>query len=112
MSRRAKGEGCIRKRKDGRWEGLYTVGYNVRTGKIVRKSVYGKTQAEVRDKLAKAIREYLGSAYKAPSVSQPTSQPAASGKLYRVQVGAFAVNSNAEKLQKDLKAKGYSAIIV
>jgi len=47
MSRRAKGEGCIRKRKDGRWEGLYTVGYNVRTGKIVRKSVYGKTQAEV-----------------------------------------------------------------
>lgn len=60
MSRRAKGEGCIRKRKDGRWEGLYTVGYNVRTGKIVRKSVYGKTQAEVRDKLAKAIREYRG----------------------------------------------------
>lgn len=61
---------------------------------------------------AKAILEYLGIAYKAPSASQSTSQPAASGKLYRVQVGAFAVKANADKLQKDLKAKGYSAIIV
>lgn len=33
-------------------------------------------------------------------------------KLYRVQVGAFAVKANAEKLQAELKAKGYSAIIV
>ena len=33
-------------------------------------------------------------------------------KLYRVQVGAFAIKANAEKLQKELKAKGYDAILV
>lgn len=32
-------------------------------------------------------------------------------KLYRVQVGAFSVRENAEKLKKELIAKGYSAII-
>ena len=32
-------------------------------------------------------------------------------KLYRVQVGAFANRSNAEKLLAELKAKGYSAFI-
>ena len=32
-------------------------------------------------------------------------------KLYRVQIGAFANRSNAEKLLSELKAKGYSAFI-
>lgn len=31
--------------------------------------------------------------------------------LYRVQVGAFSVKSNADKLDSELKAKGYSTII-
>ena len=31
--RRANGEGNIRKRKDGRWEGRYTVGHDPETGK-------------------------------------------------------------------------------
>lgn len=31
--------------------------------------------------------------------------------LYRVQVGAFGVKANAEKLKKDLEAKGYQAYI-
>ena len=31
--------------------------------------------------------------------------------LYRVQVGAFSVKANAEKLKKDLEAKGYQAYI-
>ena len=34
-----------------------------------------------------------------------------SKKLYRVQVGAFANRENAEKLSKELRAKGYSTII-
>jgi N-acetylmuramoyl-L-alanine amidase len=34
------------------------------------------------------------------------------GKLYRVQVGAFKDKSNAERLAKELKDKGYPAIIV
>ena len=33
--RRANGEGNIRKRKDGRWEGRYTAGYDPKTGKRI-----------------------------------------------------------------------------
>ena len=33
--RRANGEGNIRKRKDGRWEGRYTAGYDPETGKRI-----------------------------------------------------------------------------
>ena len=43
--RRANGEGNIRKRKDGRWEGRYTVGRDPETGKAIIKNVRGKTQA-------------------------------------------------------------------
>ena len=53
--RRANGEGNIRKRKDGRWEGRYTVGLDAGTGKAIIKSVLSKTQAEVKEKLKKAI---------------------------------------------------------
>ena len=55
--KRANGEGNIRKRKDGRWEGRYTAGYDEKTGKRIIKSVLGKTQAEVKEKLARAITE-------------------------------------------------------
>ena len=51
--RRANGEGSIRKRKDGRWEGRYTAGYD-ENGKRVMKNVLGKTQAEVKAKLREA----------------------------------------------------------
>ena len=60
MSKRANGEGNIRKRPDGKWEGRYV--YN---GK--RYSVYGKTQAEVRKKLTEAQAQIDGGAYIAPS---------------------------------------------
>ena len=50
-SRRASGEGNIRKRKDGKWEARYTLGFHPGTGKQIRKSVYGNTQAEVVKKL-------------------------------------------------------------
>ena len=43
--RRANGEGNIRKRKDGRWEGRYTAGYDPESGKRIIKNVLGKTQA-------------------------------------------------------------------
>ena len=44
--KRANGEGNIRKRKDGRWEGRYTAGYDSNTGKRVIRNVLGKTQVE------------------------------------------------------------------
>ena len=61
--RRANGEGNIRKRKDGRWEGRYTVGHDPETGKAIIKNVLGKTQAEVKEKLKKAIEENVGIDY-------------------------------------------------
>ena len=54
--RRANGEGNIRKRKDGRWEGRYTAGYDA-NGKVITKNVLGRTQAEVKDKLRNAIED-------------------------------------------------------
>lgn len=54
--RRANGEGSIRKRKNGRWEGRYTAGYD-RQGKRIVKNVLGKTQAEVKEKLKRALEE-------------------------------------------------------
>lgn len=39
-------------------------------------------------------------------------QPTESGKIYRVQVGAYSVKANAENMAKKLKADGYDAIIV
>ena len=58
--RRANGEGNLRKRKDGRWEGRYTAGRDPETGKAIYKSVLGKTQAEAKAKLKQAIEEAKG----------------------------------------------------
>ena len=56
--RRANGEGNIRKRSDGRWEGRCTVGSDPKTGKRIVKNVLGKTQAEVKEKLRKLLEEH------------------------------------------------------
>ena len=53
--KRANGDGSIRKRKDGRWEGRYVVGHDPVTGKMISRNVLGKTQAEVKEKLRAAI---------------------------------------------------------
>ena len=58
--RRANGEGNIRKRKDGRWEGRYTAGRDPESGKVIYRNVLGKTQAEVKEKLARAIEDSKG----------------------------------------------------
>lgn len=49
-------EGSIRQRKrDGLWEARLDCGYQ--NGKRVQRSFYGATQADVREQLAKAVRE-------------------------------------------------------
>lgn len=53
--RRGKGEGGIRKRTDGRWEGTLQLGWG--DGKRRRKFVYGRTRQEVQRKLAQARRQ-------------------------------------------------------
>ena len=58
--KRANGEGSIRKRSDGRWEGRYTAGYHPETGKRIIKNVLGKTQAECKTKLSAALESVKG----------------------------------------------------
>ncbi len=52
--RRANGEGTIYKRADGRWSGQYWV--DTSRGRE-RKTVYGKTKEQVRQRIARAIAE-------------------------------------------------------
>ena len=65
--RSAIGTGSIRKRPDGRWEGRYTVGIDPKTGKQIRRSVYGKTQREVRNKMLGFLAEISQDTYIEPS---------------------------------------------
>ena len=48
--KRANGEGSIRKKPSGRWEGRYTQGIDPVTGRAIQKSVSAKTQAECKEK--------------------------------------------------------------
>ena len=54
MAKNAQGAGSIRQRKNGTWEARFSAGRDPGTGKIIRKSVYGRTQKEVRQKLTAA----------------------------------------------------------
>lgn len=55
MARKRKnGQGTVRLRSDGRWEGRHIVGYD-ENGKAKQKSVLAKTKAECEEKLAKLI---------------------------------------------------------
>ena len=54
--KKTNGEGSIRQREDGRWEGRVTVGLND-SGKQKQKSVYGTTKTEVRQKITAILSE-------------------------------------------------------
>ena len=53
--KRASGEGAIRQRSTGLWEARVTVGWD--QGKRIRRSVYGKTQREVVEKLVPILAQ-------------------------------------------------------
>ena len=76
--RRARGEGSVRKRSDGRWEGRYTADRNEETGKLIYKSVLARTQAECKRLLREAIwnREYKTDPQPRPAqeVKEPSMQ--------------------------------------
>ena len=65
-TRAASGSGTIRQRPDGTWEARFVVGHDPGTGKPIRKSVYGKTQAEVRKKMTATQRAIDNGTYQAP----------------------------------------------
>ena len=66
--RAANGSGMQpRKRSDGRWEARFSAGIDPGTGKVIMKSVYGRTSAEVAEKLRKYTSEVDQNNYLDPS---------------------------------------------
>ena len=63
----AQGAGTIRRRSDGRWEARYTIGFDPKTGKQTQKSIYGKTQKEVLERLAEITSELADGTYMEPA---------------------------------------------
>lgn len=57
MKKATSGTGSVRQRPDGRWEARYSAGVDPATGKYKQRSVYGKTQAEVLQKMNAALRD-------------------------------------------------------
>lgn len=64
MAKRTNGEGTIKKRANGTWEAQYTVYEN---GERKRRSIYGKTKAEVAAKLGDVVKTIRDGAYIAPN---------------------------------------------
>lgn len=56
-SKRPSGDGLLRKRSDGRWEGRIVVGHK-KDGSVIYKTEYAKTQKEVLQKLHQNIERY------------------------------------------------------
>lgn len=65
--RRGNGEGTIYKRQDGTWAGQVSIGYDPVTGKLKRKSFYGKTRKEVADKMAQVLQEVRNGTFVEPA---------------------------------------------
>ena len=57
--KRPDGDGLVRKRADGRWEGRIVIGHKDDNSPIY-KSVFAKTQKELMPKLRQAIEDYQG----------------------------------------------------
>jgi N-acetylmuramoyl-L-alanine amidase len=66
-----------------------------------------KNLRPLAEKAARAFCEILGLSFKDPYQTQAPP----SGKLYRVQVGAFAEKRNAEKLLEKIKSAGFDGFI-
>jgi integrase len=64
--KRGNNEGCISKRKDGKWCAVVTVGFD-EDGKQKRRFFYGKTRQEVADKMNEVIHNINRGTYIEPS---------------------------------------------
>ena len=64
--KRGNGEGNIRQRSDGTWEGRYVAGYKA-DGTLDRKSIYGKRREDVQKRLQEIVRSIDSGDYVEPS---------------------------------------------
>ena len=64
----------------------------------------------IGEAIARGICDYFGVTFKEPEQPKP-AEPVTTDTLYRVQVGAFAIRENAEKMLARLKAAGFEGFI-
>lgn len=102
MARRTKGEGTLRKRKDGRWEGWFNIGKD-ENGKTKRKSVTAKTKSECQEKLNKAREEYLKEQSVLSSHTYLTDSDPTLNEWYEIWINTFCKN-----VIKDYTVQGYA----
>lgn len=68
---------------------------------------------EIGEAIAKGLCKYLGVKYVPAKQETPKpAEPAQGDTLYRVQVGAFAVRANADRMLDRLKKAGFTGFIV
>lgn len=102
MARRAKGDGTLRKRKDGRWEGWFNIGKDD-NGKIKRKSVTAKTKSECQEKLKKAQEEYYNTQNIMSSHTYLTNSDPTLQEWYDIWIDTFC-----KGVVKDYTVQGYA----
>ena len=67
---------------------------------------------DIGEAIARGICDYFGVTFQEKEQPKPVEpEKPATDKLYRVQVGAFAVRENAEKMLKRLKDAGFDGFI-
>lgn len=85
---------------------------------ILNEGAFVDNKKDIEDWNDDAELKKLGIAYAEAAaeflkLEKKVATPAATtGKIYRVQVGAYGVKANAEAMQKKLKAAGFDAVIV
>lgn len=69
---------------------------------------------EIGEAIAKGLCKYLGVKFVPAQTQKPAEEPKADtgDVLYRVQVGAFAVRANADRMLEKLKAAGFAGFVV
>ena len=73
--KRANGEGNLRKRSNGTWEARVTLGTDPKTGKLISKSVYARTQKECREKMKALLGIDGGQAATPPAAPKEPPKP-------------------------------------
>ena len=69
----------------------------------------------IGEKIARGICKYLNVKFVSPKAKEkPAEEPKADAEqvLYRVQVGAFSVRANADRMLEKLKAAGFAGFVV
>ena len=68
----------------------------------------------IGETIAKGLCKYLGVTFVPAQTQKPAEEPKADAEqvLYRVQVGAFAVRANADRMLEKLKAAGFTGFVV